>query len=50
LNYNYEHELLRKIELDPNLLQKIAGLERWGLEKYQRISSVHNEEIKGRKR
>ena len=39
----------RKIELDPNLLQKIAGPEWWGLEKYRRISRVQNEEMKRRK-
>ena len=49
MNYNSEHELLRKFELDPNLLQKIGGLEQWGLEKYRRISRVQNEEIKEEK-
>ena len=39
----------RKIELDPIFLQKIAGPERWGLEKYRRISRVQNEEMKRRK-
>ena len=31
------------------MLQKIAGPERWGLEKYRRISRVQNEEMKRRK-
>ena len=35
--------------LDPNLVQVIAGLEWWGLEKYQRISKVQNEEMKEEK-
>ena len=32
LNYNFEHEVLKKIGLDPNLLHGVAGPEQWGLE------------------
>ena len=35
--------------LDLNLVQVIAGLKWWRLEKYQRISWVQNEEMKRRK-
>ena len=50
LNFNFEHELLSKhFGLDLNLVQEIAGPERWGLEKDRMISSIQNDKRKRRK-
>jgi len=35
-NYNFIHDVLKKIGLDLNLLQETAGLERWQLEKIRK--------------
>ena len=36
MNYIFAHDVLNKIGLDSNLLQEIASLERWRIEKIQK--------------